>query len=293
MTQIEIKNKTYHVPESPDEITLGQWDRVQVYKLNRIELNPELKHTIDYRMATDIFEILCGIPADYQRMEAPMQFFELLLEKMEWIFTLDFDEYPLSDRITIDNQDYVFSFDRNVPLQEWVDGGEILKSYPDTEKNPAYLAIRLRKEIRNDILDASGNTIDVKIEFEPYTSEFLAERTELFKNIPASKAIPIINFFKASGLKYQRLTKVFLTGLDNALLQHRELLRWLNNGDGTQPLANSLKTIYGRSILSYSSKLSKCLTFSHSLSTKEMPTTKTRNSTNDKQEQKQDSNQTK
>ena len=285
MTTIEIKNKVYNVPTSPEDLTLWQWDRVQIYKKNKSSGNTT---AIDYRMATDIIEIITGIPADHIRYEAPVQLFEAILENMEWIFNLDFDEYPLSDRITINGEDYIFSYDRNVPLQEWVDGAAILKEYPDTEKNPAFLAIRLRKEIKVEEKNEKGEVINVKHEFETYTSDFLQERIELFKNISAAQAIPIINFFSANALKYQRLTKLFLMGVDNALIQHRELLRWLSNGDGTQPLAIWQKTIYGRSIQSYNSKLSKCLTFYRTVQTNQMQSTKTMSSTNDKQKQNQD-----
>jgi hypothetical protein len=262
MDKIEIENKNYYIPTGATELSLEKFERVRkIIDENTISgVTPSLT----YEMILDMVVAVTDIDRELI-LSSPTQFFDMLVEKLTWLFTLDLDKLPIQDFIIMGGEKYIYEGSPNITLHEWVDIDTIIKTFPFEDQFASILSVRLRKEI------------DGKI--EKHNSDNIAMRKDKFKQCPVSEVIPIINFFLRNDKQLSILTELYSQMVELAIHKQSTLNELVINGDGTQRLRAWQRRIYSRSMKYLSKELLKHSTFLHTHLINQMPSTKITNYT--------------
>lgn len=249
MLKLELNKKTYHIPENADELTMDKFDKISTLIMAN-ESDVLTKNTV-----IDITCIMTSLEKD-TLMNQPREFFNYLVNRTNWVYTLKSDGFPLCDFIEIDGEKYSYEKSDDISLREWVDIDTILKQFPQEDKNAAILCVRVRK-------------IQPDLSIEKYQTEFIEERLNKFKSLPVSKVFPLLNFFLSSEKQSQLNTKFYSLTLAQALTNQYRLKNWGQSTDGGQRLSSWRKKIYWTWMKFLTNELEKHVHYSHTLSTKE------------------------
>jgi len=161
MTKLEIENKTYHVPDSWEDLTLGQYEHF-------VGLPGETRTERVERVA-----YLAGMdPQDLLRW--PVDVYNMVAGLISFIF----EEAPKATPhpgITIEGVKFAVNIADRLTLGEWVDAEE-------AQKDPA--------EVISGVLAVVCRPVDEK--YDPTRTE---SRAALFKAQPVLALMPVIAFF--------------------------------------------------------------------------------------------------
>ena len=157
---------SWSVPESWNEVSLKTYEQLEVvYEDTK---TPAM---------VDIIAAITGRNKD-EVEQLPVNFIESLLQRLEWLIQQPKWPEP-SNKITIDNEEYVVHFENQLKVGEYVAFDTVIKS--DPHNYAAMLAIICRKD---------GEIYDSKFE-----NEVLPERIKLFEKQPVMKVMAIVSFF--------------------------------------------------------------------------------------------------
>lgn len=159
------------------------WDEVTLYQLQQLEKtsNP-----------IDIISILINKDRDYV-MSLPDEFMDIINSKLAFMQSLP--DYKPAISVTIDNLTYSMNTREKLRLGEFTAADMVIKQ--DSSNYSALLAILLR------LPDEKYDTY--------FENEVLPQRIELFKKLPVSKALPVMNFFLICWLTQQKLSQSCMT----------------------------------------------------------------------------------
>lgn len=280
MITLEIENKEYFIPESPAELSLVKFERIQ----NIIKEDATISgvtQPFTYKNIVDIVAVTIDIDKDIF-MDAPIEFTNFIVDKLQWLFELDIDKYPLLDYVMIDGQKYCYDKAKTISNREWIDIDTIISKYPKEDRTAGVLCVRLRKElikrkeydpVKSPTLKDNQKIITITDEktgeekhyieetyLEKYKTKFIKDRIEKFKNAPVEAVMPILNFFSFKDRKLADLLKCYSKGVELALHNQHHLNELVKSGDGSTRWLNLHKKIYSKSITSLNLMLSQLLT---------------------------------
>lgn len=160
MLKIELNGLKLSVPDSWEDVCLADYEKWFMYKpANKMEY---------IRLVADICKI------DYEvLLNSPTRLFDVLADTIAFIFDADFTP---ATKVSIEGKDFLVSLSDKLTLGEWIDIEETLGSDSET-KISEMLAIVCRP---------AG---------ESYNTDTAAQRKELFRKLPCSKALPLVAFF--------------------------------------------------------------------------------------------------
>lgn len=166
MKEIKLKETTYLIPQSWDEVTIEQ--QIEVERIGR--LNPKVR-------MIGIISGYCGIPVSVLKKEPVKNLFELM-------GSLNFmkDQIPRNKELKWEISGHTYQVDKNISdmqFQDFVSLQTLLSDYKDRyyESLPLICSILAKRE---------GETLD---DYDIY------QRGELFKKMPISIASSIAGFF--------------------------------------------------------------------------------------------------
>ena len=156
-----------NVPDSWDKITLKKYQEIEAYYENKDE---------NFNIM-DVLDIMIDKDRDYIN-SLPSDFLDIILNKLSFLSEKpDFGE-P-TNKITIDNEDYIIHFEQQLKVGEYIAADTIMKN--DKHNYAALLAILCRKD---------GELYDSKFE-----NEIVEGRIKMFENQPVIKVMSLIQFF--------------------------------------------------------------------------------------------------
>lgn len=261
MLTLELNEKTYSIPENADDLTLQRFDQIRIYNEGRTVSGETLP--ITYKDVVSIVSFATGIEQE-QLLDSPSKFFDMIFEKVKWVFELNLDNFPLSEFVEIQGEKYSYEKNDDCQNREWVDMDAIIQDFPEHDKFVGILCIKLRKVNK----DGKGKLIEG---IEKYDTQMIYDRKDLFNTLPVSKVIPIINFFLSKEKILSNNLQLYSTTLGLAYHNHQTLIEWQSNGDGFTQLAHWRKKIFLNWMKFLTSELDKHLHFYLTLSKKEQP----------------------
>ena len=156
-----------NVPDSWDKITLKKYQEIEAYYENKDE---------NFNIM-DVLDIMIDKDRDYIN-SLPSDFLDIILNKLSFLSEKpDFGE-P-TNKIKIDNEDYIIHFEQQLKVGEYIAADTIMKN--DKHNYAALLAILCRKD---------GELYDSKFE-----NEIVEGRIKMFENQPVIKVMSLIQFF--------------------------------------------------------------------------------------------------
>lgn len=156
-----------NVPDSWDKITLKKYQEIEAYYENKDE---------NFNIM-DVLDIMIDKSRDYIN-SLPSDFLDIILNKLSFLSEKpDFGE-P-TNKIKIDNEDYIIHFEQQLKVGEYIAADTIMKN--DKHNYAALLAILCRKD---------GEMYDSKFE-----NEIVEGRIKMFENQPVIKVMSLIQFF--------------------------------------------------------------------------------------------------
>ena len=156
-----------NVPDSWDKITLKKYQEIEAYYENKD----------DNFNIMDVLDIMIDKDRDYIN-SLPSDFLDIILNKLSFLSEKpDFGE-P-TNKIKIDNEDYIIHFEQQLKVGEYIAADTIMKN--DKHNYAALLAILCRKD---------GELYDSKFE-----NEIVEGRIKMFENQPVIKVMSLIQFF--------------------------------------------------------------------------------------------------
>ena len=156
-----------NVPDSWDKITLKKYQEIEAYYENKDE---------NFNIM-DVLDIMIDKDRDYIN-SLPSDFLDIILNKLSFLSEKpDFGE-P-TNKIKIDNEDYIIHFEQQLKVGEYIAADTIMKN--DKHNYAALLAILCRKD---------GELYDSKFE-----NEIVEGRIKMFENQPVIKVMSLIQFY--------------------------------------------------------------------------------------------------
>lgn len=230
MRNIKIESHPYQIPQSWEEITVKQFDKVQAILRDK---DPD---EISLKTLASIAAALTEIPMG-TLSQAPKQLFDLILQEINFLFDGSY-EAPPKHKINIEGVVYSFpTSEDEITLGQWVDVDEVTKG---EEVLASIMAIMLLPE------------------GQAHNSNEFHKRKKIMQALPCTAVLPLLNFFFQSGKEYTNLFQSFLeakvAGLHN--LQHLEST--LLSGDGITQFARWHKGLFLKWIKLLKSQLLKC-----------------------------------
>ncbi|NDV79342.1 hypothetical protein [Dysgonomonas sp. 511] len=211
MLKIEFNDKKILLPDSWDDITLGDYERW-------------FMHTpADKQEYVKLVADICKMEED-ELLKAPAQLFDVITNAIGFIFEPDFE--PAS-KVEIGGREYFIAMSDRLTLGEWIDIEEILGS-DSTTKVSEILAVVCRQ---------AG---------ESYNTETAARRKDMFRNLPCTKALPLIAFF----LFKKKESEAILNHYSEVVAQANQFLKdtktFVVNGGGIKrlPIWQRIRYIY-------------------------------------------------
>lgn len=197
MTEITYNDVNIAVPQSWDDITLGEWDVLH-------KLKPRSN-----RERVAFVAQLCKIDAE-DLLRWPSEVFNVLVSHTRFVF--ERNPATPAPSIEIDGTRYVIAVEDRLTLGEWIDADEVQKAGDAVLSN--LLAIVCRP---------AGETYD-------YLNN--DARRGMFAALPLSKVLPLLGFFLQCREQSQKLTRTFLqlAAVADLLPPSTEILRRLTGG---------------------------------------------------------------
>lgn len=201
MIKIEFEDKKLEIPQSWEDIRLGDYEK---WHLNK----PETK--TDYvRYVADICDIDVNILLD-----APAQLFTVVSDAISFVFDAEFE--PAS-HVEIGRDKYFLSFSDKLTLAEWVDAEAVLESESEN-KLSELLAILCRP---------AG---------EKYNPDLAEERKKLFMKASCDKVLALVSFFLFRKKRSDEILSHYSAVVDQAALFLKDTKTFVQNGDGIRRL---------------------------------------------------------
>lgn len=162
MKRIKIEDTLYNVPESWDDVTLGQYEKWFDYVADTKMKEVELVSLI----STIPFDLLSTLP---------LSFYTDVLNMVSFAFAGN--DFKPSNKIVIDNDVYSVSVKDELTLAQYVD----VEATFEEEGNDSRLS-----EILAIVCLRKG---------EKYDSKILKERKKLFQDLKMNEVFPLLAFF--------------------------------------------------------------------------------------------------
>ena len=255
MHTLELNNQVYNIPENANELSLKKFIQIRNV-IDPLTISGETME-LTYNNIIDIVCITTGIDKD-QILNYPKAFFDFVLDKILWVFSLKADDYPIKDCIIVDGVEYYWEDNPDRYLKEWVDIDFIQRNWPVEERPAGILCVRLRKRLEDGSL-------------EMYDGDQIGERKDRFNECAVSEVLPLVNFFTVNDRRYEMLIDLYSKAVEAAGLNQMQLNNLVLNGDGTKPLSPWQMKIFSKSMKYLTNELKKHSTFLHTLSTSETP----------------------
>lgn len=227
MIKIKIEDTIYNVPESWDDVTLGQYEKWFDYTADTKTKEVELVSKI----STIPFTLLSNLP---------LSFYTEVLNMVSFAFAGN--EYKSSNKIVIDDEVYSVSTKDELILAQYVDVEATFEEDSNDSKLSEILAIVCLKK------------------GEKYDSKILKERKKLFQNLMMNEVFPLLAFFLQLKKNLLKIT-TFYSKVMEQVNQFADLTKtFAKNGDGIR-LLPKLQMIRYRSLMkSLHKQLSQCST---------------------------------
>ena len=230
MRKLTIQETVYKIPQTWEEVTVAQFDKVQAILRDKEEEEVSLKTLA--KIAGAIIEMPMAI-----LLQAPKQLFDLIIKELEFLFDGSHKTNPATT-ITIDGIRHTFpTSEDDISLGQWVDVDTVVKG---------------------DEVLASIMAILLLPEGEKHTSTSFKARKKKMQGLPCSDMLPLLNFFLSSGKEYTKLFQSFLVAKVGGLQHLQRLENTLINGDGFTQLHSWHKAMYLKWIMLLRNQLSKC-----------------------------------
>lgn len=201
MIKIEFDTTTILVPQSWDEITLGEYEEWS-------------------RLATESREdriryVAAICKTDYDKLiRCPNELFEMIVSKLSFVFDAQIEP---SATAVVDGQKYFVSYGEKLTLGEWVDVDSVLN-----DENPHYLS------------DTLG--ILCRLAGEDYQADLSSSRAELFRSQNCSQMLPLIAFFLHRKIVFDKISNHYSEALALAEQFVQDTDRFVRNGVGIKRL---------------------------------------------------------
>lgn len=227
MKRIKIEDTLYNVPESWDDVTLGQYEKWFDYVADTKMKEVELVSLI----STIPFDLLSTLP---------LSFYTDVLNMVSFAFAGN--DFKPSNKIIIDNEVYSVSVKDELTLAQYVD----VEATFEEEDNDSRLS-----EILAIVCLRKGEKYDFKI---------LKERKKLFQDLKMNEVFPLLAFFLQLRKNLLKITTFYSKVVEQAN-QFANLIRTsAENGDGTKLLPRLQRMKYRSLMKSLTKQLSQCST---------------------------------
>ena len=206
MLKVEINDKKYNIPQSFDELTLEQYCYA-FYKLPKIddEMSDIEKFKLIKKNEAVILSRIMGEDDNFC-LDLPLNVYALLNESIQFIYDGDFFMKNAKAGIVIDNKRYSIPPMNEMSMRQFIDADVIINE----ESKNQYI----------ELLSILLLTQDEKGEWIPYDGKY-EEMMEKVRNLPCSKALPLVFHFFKKGEALNKLSKASMKVEElNQLLRH-------------------------------------------------------------------------
>lgn len=237
MIELTINDIDYKAPGSWDEVTFEQFIEIQ-----RII---EKYESINNRVVIKIISYLLNIDLDLL-LNSDLKYINQISSAIQFLFSTDFPKEAITEFEFQEKKYKVIKDLKLSTLGEWVDMDYFLKNADNAiEVGNGIIAIYAKEE---------GE--------EKYDSGKVLARAELFKQLPVTIALPIINHIIQKKKEFRKLSASYSAAKESARrLEEIVIKRLWKNGVGKTPFILWLIMTYYGLILFLKKTLSKCLTF--------------------------------
>lgn len=227
MKRIKIEDTLYNVPESWDDVTLGQYEKWFDYVADTKMKEVELVSFI----STIPFDLLSTLS---------LSFYTDVLNMVSFAFAGN--DFKPSNKIVIDNDVYSVSVKDELTLAQYVDVEATFEEEDNDSRLSEILAIVCLKK------------------GEKYDSKILKERKKLFQDLKMNEVFPLLAFFLLLRKNLLIITTFYSKVVEQAN-QFASLIRTsAENGVGTRLLPKLQRMKYRSLMKSLHKQLSQCST---------------------------------
>ena len=227
MKRIKIEDTLYNVPESWDDVTLGQYEKWFDYVADTKMKEVELVSLI----STIPFDLLSTLP---------LSFYTDVLNMVS--FTFAGNDFKPSNKIVIDDAVYSVSVKDELTLAQYVDVEATFEEEGNDSRLSEILAIVCLKK------------------GEKYDSKILKERKKSFQDLKMNEVFPLLAFFLQLKKNLLMITTFYSKVVEQAN-QFASLIRTsAENGDGIRLLPKLQMMKYRSLMKSLQQQLSQCST---------------------------------
>lgn len=205
MKQIKIKNESYSLPTSWDEITVNQLVKIEQLNQEEVSLNK----------MTKIASILVDVEED-TLLNIEIADYMVLLQDISELMGSTSPSSKFQPKITLDGVTYEAKEVSEWNTREFTDFDTL-----STDKTNLPLLLALIYRVEGEELTSENYTTTIK------------ERAKKFENLPASVAIGAISFFSKSLLNY----------IHNILSSSTSVRNQMKNNPKVKEAMNQLQTL--------------------------------------------------